>query len=172
MNDLEFKTQKILYNAKNTLLKYFQEYSINNPCAIFDIDDTLFFHDDKNTGNYEDGFIPNIPVIQFYKWVYNMGIPIYVITARPNNFVTINSTLKLLNKYDLRYEKVFFRPDHIDNVFTYKSDAREYLQRVLKHTNLISVGDMVWDVNSYVFIPVLLPNKENLEIPYTYNLLN
>lgn len=171
-NIYNLKTEKLLSEAKVMVIKYFQEYTINNPCAIFDIDDTLFFFADKGSSNYVDNFIPNTPVIDFYKWLHNMGLPIYIITARPNNDVTISATIQLLDAYGLKYEKVFFRPEQMNDVNKFKSGSREYIQRVLKNTNLVSVGDMLWDVNSYVFIPVLLPNVNNLTIPYNYNLLN
>lgn len=160
MNNNDY-TNQILQNAKITLERYLLEYKVNKPCAIFDIDDTLFFTGDE----------PNEPVISFYRYIESIGIPIFILTARVKTPENIQLTVDLLRRYGLKYEDLIMRNPSENDLFKFKSDAREYIQRVLKYTNLISVGDMVWDVNTYVHIPVLLPNKNNLYIPYMYNLL-
>lgn len=152
------KTIEIINNAKYLLARYIQEYKLNSPIAVFDIDETLFFN----------GKQPNEPVIDFYRLISKLGIPIYIITARLDDQVTIDYTVNSLKELDLKYEGIFFRSSYENDVYRYKNNTREYLCRTLGKTILVSVGDMLWDVNTFTHIPVLLPNH-NFYINYIYD---
>lgn len=150
---LENITKNILNNAKYLLNRYFTEYNMINPVIVFDIDDTLFVSNS----------IPNKPVIDFYNYIKNVvNIPVYIITARAETEANVIATSQLLKSHDILFDKIFFRqPDDYD-VFKFKNNAREYIVRNLQKTIVMSIGDMVWDVNTYCHIPVLLPNRNNL----------
>ena len=154
------KTIEIINNAKYLLSRYIQEYKLNSPIAVFDVDDTLFFNGGK---------IPNEPVIDFYRLISKIGIPIYIITARLDDQVTIDYTVNSLKELDLKYEGIFFRSQYENDVYRFKNNTREYLCRTLGKTIIVSVGDMIWDVNTFTHIPVLLPNH-NYYINYIYNM--
>jgi hypothetical protein len=153
------KTIEIINNAKYLLSRYIQEYKLNNPIAVFDIDDTLFFN----------GKEPNEPVVDFHKLLNKIGIPVYIITARPDDQVTIDYTVNSLKEFDLKYDGIFFRSSYENDVYNFKNNTREHLCRILGKTIIISIGDMIWDVNTCCHIPVLLPNR-NYFINYIYNM--
>ena len=127
-----------------------------NPCIIFNIDDTLIC---------EDGKILSC-IINIYNYALQLDIKIFIITDRTGlSQEIVNNTLLVLKNNNLNYEAIYFKKhENINNNF--KINARKNIAN--KGYNIIlCIGSNDSDIyDEFTGIPIKIPIyiKNNLEV--------
>ena len=91
----DFNLYKILVNNLEYILS---NTNINNPSIIFDIDGTII-SDKVFAPESMDDLI--IPVYKFFLYCMQLGINIFVVTARPAYQINIEKTVEMLQSIGL-----------------------------------------------------------------------
>lgn len=110
-------------------------------CATFDIDETVLFSKGKTV-------TPNPMPQQLYQICRGLGIPVYFITARPQEPHNTRWTHEELHKAGYTdYEGVFMRPHEGEfSSSVIKFLARNYLVTRKNHHIILNVGDQFSDL--------------------------
>lgn len=137
-----YDTQKLIEIYENLKKK-----NIENPCVIFDIDDTLIdIH-----GHGIDS------IIDFYNYILNdKYCSIILITARPYFVENVNSTMRQLDFLNIKnYLMIFFLKKIDSNIAKFKLNSRKKIKD-LGYNCLLSIGDKEWDIGEYGGFGILL----------------
>lgn len=118
-----------------------------NPCIIFNIDDTLI---------HEDGKILSC-VIDIYNYALQLGIKIFIITDRNGlRQEIVDNTLLELKNNNLNYEAIYFKK-HENKNDNFKIHARKNI--INKGYNIIlCIGSNDTDIyDEFTGIPIKIP---------------
>jgi predicted secreted acid phosphatase len=136
----------------NSLVETFkteiQYYDNNNfkPCVVFDIDGTILVDGIYSPSNSRE-IISDI--YKFLLYLQNKNIDIFIITARPDFSHNRLSTIKMLNKINIKYKYLYMWNQNIfDNQIIFKGSARKEIFHN-KYNIIMSLGDNYWDYGLY-----------------------
>jgi len=105
--------------------------------AIFDIDETII---------HENSLIQ--PIYKLYQYALQEKIGIIFITAREGSSQNIKWTAEQLSKLNITYITIYFRPEYITDIESYKIFCRKNVTES-GYEPLFSIGDMYWDVGIF-----------------------
>lgn len=146
MNNSEF-----LQNVVKKLKEVIKENNYSDRlCVIFDIDDTLI------------STMESKPIKQTYD-LYNkclqLGLTVFIVTARNALQSNIKVTQKELHKYNIiNYHTIYFRPINIRDIFKYKYDCRKDIFDKGYHC-IMSIGDQITDLGDYGGMGILINHR-------------
>jgi hypothetical protein len=127
-------------------------YNLNYPAVMFDIDDTLIFHNGK----------PNKPIIKLLNKCISEGLIIVIITARLSIFY--NETVDELIKNKIKWTYLFMREAR-DDIHVFKSKIKKTLAERNDVTIIMSIGDNIVDIEGdYSGYWIKLPNDSDLNL--------
>jgi len=134
-------------SARTVLDAYSVLPNRNDHAVIFDIDDTLIS---------VRGF-GITPIMDLYKYAYELGFYVVIITARANGPGSQDYTLRQLTEYEIRHPRlIYLRPPH-DDPEHFKTVARSHVQNHHRKQVIMSLGDSKCDVGDFGGIGFLLP---------------
>lgn len=153
----DFNLYKILVNNLHNILS---KYNINNPSVIFDIDGTIISDKVYAPKNMDDLITP---VYNFFLYCMQLGINIFVVTARPAYQYNIEKTIEMLQNIGLIATEYYFcRPGK--NQAVCKNICRKNILDK-GYTTILSIGDNIWDIGNYGGMGVLV-NERNGQLLY------
>ncbi len=118
---------------------------------IFDIDDTLLI---PQTGQ------PIPETVFFYNLIRSIGFTPVIITARPGFEENVYRTIQDLKSIGVTgFEYIFFMPPGMQDIYSYKLNARKEVYDIYKGNIIMSIGDMEWDIGEYGGYGVVLRKK-------------
>lgn len=124
----------------------FSKKCIKDVCVVFDIDDTLV--------NGEERVIPSIAEV--YHRCAEMGVPIYLVTARPESEENRRETKKMLAKNGFTAHRRLYMIPRDVKISSFKTRARQDIAR--EHSMCACFGDQFTD-----HLLQLLPRDKQLE---------
>lgn len=104
-----------------------------NSTVVFDIDNTLIING-----------IVKTKIVNIYRYFVRKGIYPYIITGRKSKPEIISYTQNQLDKINLKYSGIYFRPLNSYDIAKFKQQARHDIIKKGKIIEL-SIGDKHWD---------------------------
>tara|TARA_B000000557_G_scaffold218985_1_gene186613 strand:+ start:1765 stop:2253 length:489 start_codon:yes stop_codon:yes gene_type:complete len=151
--------QQFLDKLKKILEDQIFESNDNRyPCVVFDIDGTLI--------NPVTNQIIK-PVVDFFQYCNELGMKNIIVTARPGSPYNIEYTVNLLKSLGIHTQFYnFMKPElfYENKQREYKEEARKEILK--KHEILMSIGDMIFDMDTYCNVGVLVKSYNNNTIDY------
>ena len=124
---------------------------IDNPAAMFDIDDTLLYVPKK-----QGPLKPIIPIIRLLNYCLNNGIVVIIITARDSRY--LKETKAELKKWNIDYSYLYLKDKN--DYYSFKSDIKKEFSK--KYNIVLSIGDQGQDIiGDYSGYCIKLPNKND-----------
>ena len=147
----------LVYNFNKLL----ENKTKNNICVVFDIDGTII-NDNVYSPKSERDII--IDVYKFLMSLQHVGVPIFIITARPDFTVNRNATSRMLDDLGIDYEYLYMWNRQVfDDHISFKEEAR-YDIHLHGYDVIMSLGDNEWDYGKYGGLGVhIYNNGESIE---------
>ena len=150
-----------LYNLLINNLNYILSHNnIYKPSIVFDIDGTIISDKVYAPASYSDLIEP---IYYFYKYCMNIGINIFIITARPAYQYNIEKTVEMLQNIGLTANEYYFCR-HGENQSFCKYESRKNIFDK-GYTVVMSLGDNIWDIGKYGGMGILV-NERNGRLLY------
>ena len=159
----DFNLYKILVNHLEYTLS---NNNINNPSIIFDIDGTII-SDKVFAPESKDDLI--MPIYKFFLYCMQLGINIFVVTARPAYQINIEKTVEMLQSIGLIAKEYYFSKIG-QNQAIYKNNCRKNILDK-GYTTIMSIGDNIWDIGEHGGMGILV-NRRNHNLFYDIKLTN
>ena len=136
----------LIYNLKLQIKKYKKYNVFFKPAIVFDIDGTILVEGVYAPNNQSDIITD---VYNFLLKSQEMGITIFIITARPDFLKNRIGTLNMLDDLGINYEYLYMWDRNIfESATIFKTMSREDIF-IQGYNVLMSLGDNVWDYGDY-----------------------